>query len=108
MIRKKEVLENKTENKTESRTRHRTSSTWRYRVIKHYKHRAQKFQMNSKTPEEREAWGKVVQWFDDILARKYLNQNDALGIPLVPIEELEETKVLVDKDKPPNIPHHEP
>ena len=38
--------------------------------------------------EERRAWKKVIQWFDDILSRKYLNHNNAIGIPMVDISEL--------------------
>lgn len=36
---------------------------------------------------EREAWRKVVSWFDDILTKKYLNRYDAIGLPSVSIDE---------------------
>ena len=71
-----------------TRVRYRTSSNWRYRVIKHYKKRAEKFMREAESFEERRAWKKVIQWFDDILSRKYLNHNNAIGIPMVDISEL--------------------
>ena len=69
---------------------YRSTGSWRYRTIKHYKHRAQKFQDQAETPEGEAAWGLVIKWFDSILDRKYINENDAIALPPVTIEELED------------------
>lgn len=68
---------------------YRSTGSWRYRTIKHYKHRAQKFQDKADTPEEAAAWGSVIQWFDSILARSYMNERDAIALPVVTTEELD-------------------
>jgi hypothetical protein len=69
----------------------RNSGNWRYRVIKHYKHRAEHFLEQASTEAERQAWTKVVAWFDDILSRKRLSHSDSLVIPKVNVIEVEQT-----------------
>ena len=50
----------------------RSPGNWRYRVMKHYLHRAQKFKMNAETLAELKAWDKVEEWFNSILRNKKL------------------------------------
>ena len=59
---------------------------WRYKVMKLYRRRAQRFRDLSLTFEEKQAWGKVIKWFDSILDYRYLNEGGAICIP--EIEEL--------------------
>ena len=59
----------------------RNSSNWRYRVMKKYKHRAEKFLRQADTKEERDAWQTVVKWFTDILSRRRMTPNGAIGLP---------------------------
>lgn len=66
----------------------RSPDSWRYTVIKHYKHRAEKFITLSETPEEKMAWGKVVKWFDDILQKKHLSRNGDIHLSPIDLTEL--------------------
>lgn len=58
----------------------RNIQNWLYRLLKHYKHRAQKFYEQSPTKERREAWQEVVNWFDSILQGKQLMTSGAIGV----------------------------
>lgn len=58
-----------------------------YRLIKGYKHRAQTFYLNAESFEEREAWKKVIDWFDSILSHKHLLKSGAIGVPKSAIRE---------------------
>ena len=63
-----------------------SASNWRYRVIKKYKHRAQKFRDETNLEAERNAWQKVVDWFDSILRLdRFVKPNGDIG--LVQVEE---------------------
>ncbi len=68
---------------------YRSTGSWRYRTMKHYRRRSRKFQDQAETPEAMAAWGLVIQWFDSILSRKYVNENDAIALPIVTIDELD-------------------
>jgi len=56
----------------------RSASNWRYKIIKGYKRRAQKFEDEATTPEEKAVWGEVREWFESILHQRRLNENDAI------------------------------
>ena len=62
---------------------YRNANNWRYRLIKKYKRRAQKFHIDADSFEERKAWGKVVDWFTSILNKKYLSENNTIRLPSV-------------------------
>ena len=59
---------------------YRASSNWRYRVMKRYKQRAEKFYQESQTVEERKAWAKIIRWFDTILLKRSLTPKGAIGL----------------------------
>jgi len=66
----------------------RSASNWRYRIMKKYKRRAEKFLERSESLEEKKAWLNVIKWFDAIINRKrFTNPNGAIGIPQDEIEE---------------------
>ena len=75
------------------RGRYRTD-TWRRKVIKKYKRRAIKFHDESDTNEEKQAWKKVIRWFETILEKSRLNKNEAISLPFFDIEELDQDSLL--------------
>ena len=67
---------------------YRNLRNWLYRLIKHYKHRAQKFEIEAKTIEERRAWAQVILWFNSILEKKRCTTpKGAIGLPKQVIRE---------------------
>jgi hypothetical protein len=67
-----------------------SASNWRYRVIKKYKHRAQKFMLEAASQEEQNAWKKVVDWFDSILRLdRFVKESGSLGLVQVEIGEVQ-------------------
>jgi len=66
----------------------RSASNFRYKLIKKYKHRAEKFMLNSITAEEREAWAKVVSWFDSVLKNnREITKDESIGLRKIEEEE---------------------
>jgi hypothetical protein len=53
--------------KAKKRHRFRSSRAWKYRTIKRFKQRAQKFRQNATTVDEALAWNKVVRWCKSII-----------------------------------------
>ena len=65
----------------------RRASNWRYRTIKKYKHKAQKFLENATTPEQREAWTRVINWYNSILDKKRMDSRRVIGLGEVEVED---------------------
>jgi hypothetical protein len=63
----------------------RSGPNFYYRKIKRFKHRAETFRDESKTPEEKVAWEAVISWFDSILRNeRCITPTGAIGLhPLV-------------------------
>ena len=72
-----------------------STGVWRYKVIKRYRRRAQKFKDEARTIEEKMAWLKVIKWFEDILDHRELNQNEAISLI---DEDVKEFAELTNKD----------
>jgi len=64
-----------------------SGNAWRYRVVKHWLHRVQKFKSESQTKEQIIAWTEVESWLLSILKNKFLNKNGSIGLPLIWIPE---------------------
>ena len=66
----------------------RTVGSWRYRVMKGYLHRVQKFKREAETLAEIEAWNKVEAWFRTIIEHKHINWKDVIILPQIELEEV--------------------
>lgn len=73
------------------------SSHWRYAVMKRYRQRAIKFQIQATTDEQRKAWAEVIDWFDSILRKTDLNEHGAIGIPFLAIDDTEKSNLPISK-----------
>lgn len=77
-----------------------STDVWRRKIIKRYKRRASKFYNEAETIEEKEAWGKVITWFNTILNKSRLNKNEAIALPLdLSIDELIQDSLLKETEK---------
>lgn len=56
--------------------------SYKYKLVKRLKVRADTFKQRSSTPEQRDAWGNVVSWLDTIMSPCYrtLTKNGAIGL----------------------------
>lgn len=54
--------------------------SWKYRVLKKWKHRAEAFRQKARTVEGRRAWSEVLKWIDSILMLKRLNKNGVIHV----------------------------
>ena len=61
----------------------KSTGSWRYRVMKHYFHRAQKFKMLATSVEQKKAWAIVESWFKDVLGFKMQNDRGVIVLPEV-------------------------
>jgi len=71
--------------------------SYKYKLVKRLKVRADAFRQKSTTLEQREAWNNVVSWLDTVMSPCYrtLTKNGAIGL----IIEAEDIDNILEKNK---------
>jgi len=80
----------------------RSLASWRYRIIKRYKQRAESFYQKSSTEADEKAWLKVVGWLNTILKEnRCMTLNGEIGLNEHP--QREKTKMKIIERQPGNL-----